>query len=368
MSGVTPSSCGRVGFRSVLLVAALLLSGCLGFSHPGASRDSRAFLFESGGNTLAATLNLPRSPEGRPPPLLVFVHGDGALPADAYGYYAPIWNHLARRGIASAAWDKPGVGASSGNWLHQSMEERAQEVVDAVAHLRSSVAGVDFSSIGLIGFSQAGWVLPEVAASGGSSDFLILVSGAIHWKRQSDYLTRRRLEREGRDSATVEAALAQNRLGFALFEGAHDYDDYLRHEREKCRRGILPSGCDPMSSDRYRFVRTNIDADASEALARIDQPVLALFGDRDANVDVDESRATYRRLVPTPPRASLHVETYADAAHGLLRVEHFDGQDPGFAFLLKLGLMGEDAFADGVLDDIAEFALDPSTAEDVRER
>ena len=281
------------------------------------------------------------------------------MPADAHGYYGPIWNRLARHGIASFAWDKPGVGRSNGNWLHQSMEGRAQEVIEAVEYLRSSEVGPSFSSIGLIGFSQAGWVLPEVAARHAGTDFMIMVSGAINWKRQSNYLTRRRLEREGLDAASVEAAVAQNTRDLAIFEPPNSYENYLRHAQEKCLNGVVPSGCDPMSRDRFRFAQLNIDADASEALGRFDQPLLALFGDHDLNVDVDESRATYQELVPPPPQASLRTRTYTDATHGLLRVEHFDTQVPGLGFLLTLEVMGEDAFADGVLDDIVAFVLDP---------
>jgi len=30
------------------------------------------------------------------------------------------------------SWDKPGVGASTGNWLHQSMSDRADETLSAI--------------------------------------------------------------------------------------------------------------------------------------------------------------------------------------------------------------------------------------------
>ena len=113
----------------------------------------------------------------------------------------------------------------------------------------------------------------------------------MNWRRQSDWFTRRRLEREGLDPETVDAAVEQNARDLELFAAPYDYDDYLRHERDKCERGVRPLRCEPMSPDRYRFVRANLDADASEALARIRVPLLALFGDTDPNVDVQESRA-----------------------------------------------------------------------------
>ena len=149
----------------------------------------------------------------------------------------------------------------------------------------------------------------------------------------------------------------RNARELAIFDAVHDYEDYLQHARERCAEGIR-SSCEPMSRDRHRFVQTNIDADASEALAQLDRPFLALFGDHDLNVDVEESRTAYRQLVPATPQAPLRVRTYADATHSLLRVEHFDVQVPDLAFIVKLMAMGESAFAERVLDDIADFALD----------
>jgi len=57
-------------------------------------------------------------------PVLIFIHGDGAMPYDAYGYYHSLWNNLAKNGIASYSWNKAGVDTSSGNWITQSMDDR----------------------------------------------------------------------------------------------------------------------------------------------------------------------------------------------------------------------------------------------------
>ena len=340
--------------RALVVACGVSIAGCTASGPSG--YETRETRFESGGNALAATLNLPRREADGGTPLLVFVHGDGELPADAHGYYVPMWGRLARAGVATLAWDKPGVGDSTGNWLHQSMADRAREVVDAVAHARSPGSSPRFSSVGLIGFSQAGWVVPTVASGSDRPDFAIIVSGAVNWRRQSDWFTRRRLEREGLDPSTIDAAVEQNARDLELFAAPHGYDDYVRHERNKCERGVQPVRCEPMSPDRYRFGSINLEADASEALAQIRVPLLALFGDRDLNVDAEESRATYEQLVPGPDGSGPRTVTYAGATHGLLKAEHFDVQIPGLAFLLTFEAMGEAAFAEGVLDDIVGFA------------
>lgn len=108
------------------------------------------------------------------------VHGDGALSYDAYGYYGPIWQRLIDNGYAVFSWDKPGVGDSTGNWLNQSMQDRQQEVHDAIAFVKNHFRH-QAKSVGLMGFSQAGWVVPAVAKNNDEVDFFIGVGFAINW-------------------------------------------------------------------------------------------------------------------------------------------------------------------------------------------
>src|SRR5262245_2447126 len=69
--------------------------------------------FRSGGNMLAGVLVLPATPG--PYPAVAFVLGSG--PADrTYSGTAPhLWTHFANHGIACLAWDRPGVGKSTGD-------------------------------------------------------------------------------------------------------------------------------------------------------------------------------------------------------------------------------------------------------------
>lgn len=82
--------------------------------------------------------------------------------ADRDGFYRPIWESFAAAGYASLAWDKPGIGGAAGNWLDQSMHDRATETEAALVWARKRPE-IDANRIGLWGISQAGWVLPEVA-------------------------------------------------------------------------------------------------------------------------------------------------------------------------------------------------------------
>jgi alpha-beta hydrolase superfamily lysophospholipase len=86
--------------------------------------------------------------------VILFVHGDGEMHYDAFGYYEPVWKHILDSGYAIFSWDKPGVGNSSGDWLSQSMLDRQNEVRAAVSFLKNRYY-FEEGEVGLMGFSQA---------------------------------------------------------------------------------------------------------------------------------------------------------------------------------------------------------------------
>lgn len=110
---------------------------------------------------LTGTLVLPESYSGTVG-LVVFVHGDGPVNDTYDDGYKPLWEKLASAGYASLSLNKPGIGGSSGNWLEQSMEDRAQETIYAI-NWAKALPMIDAQAIGLWGASQAGWVIPKIA-------------------------------------------------------------------------------------------------------------------------------------------------------------------------------------------------------------
>ena len=127
------------------------------------------------GAQLAGTLNVPL---GRGPfPAVVWVHGAGEsarLPYDG----APLVQALVDSGIAVLSYDKRGVGESEGECCpgdYGQFNLLAADVDGAVAALRSRPE-IDPSRIGLLGASQAGWVVPLAAVrSNGRVAFTALV-------------------------------------------------------------------------------------------------------------------------------------------------------------------------------------------------
>lgn len=325
-------------------VAALLLSagGCVVVQHDFDIRTEWVTI-TGGVQPLRGTLALPATGDG-PFGLVVFVHGDGAATADRDEFYRPIWESFAEAGYASLAWDKPGVNGAPGNWLDQSMHDRAVETEAAIAWSRGRPE-IDPDTIGLWGISQAGWVLPEVAARHPELRFMILAGPAINWIRQGEYNLRAELRERDASADELAAQLRRRETDLTLLREGADYPRYL----------TATTDSPPMTEDRWRFVGRNYLADVAGTLPRVRVPTLLALGERDLNVDVAETARVYRESMPA---SLLTVRSYPDASHNIVKFE-LDQPDSARSFLVAL-FAPRSLYAPGYLDALRDFAADHS--------
>ncbi|MCF8571224.1 alpha/beta hydrolase [Gordonia sp. HY002] len=237
--------------------------------------------------------------------LVVFVHDDGPADADDDGHYRPLWDAFAQAGFASLSWDKPGVADAPGDWLDQTMHDRATEVdsVIAWAHTRDDI---DTTQVGAWGIGQAGWVLPEVAQARPDLRFMIAVDPAIDWLRREQYAARAEAVADGDSPEDVAAAVDRRARRTALIRRNADYRAYLDSHVDE----------DPMPAARWAFVKRNANSDSTAALKTIPVPTLLLLGGRDRGVDVAETERVYRRQVQPD---LLTVKDFPDGTHRLTR-------------------------------------------------
>ncbi|SHF67869.1 alpha/beta hydrolase family protein [Streptoalloteichus hindustanus] len=294
-----------------------------------------------GPQPLTGVLALPATGSG-PHGLVVFVHGDGPLDATHETFYRPLWEAFAQAGYASLSWHKPGVAGAPGDWLDQSMDDRAAETVAAITWARTRPE-IDPRRIGLWGASQAGWVMPKVAVRLPELRFVIAVSPAINWQRQGRYNLLAELADQQAPPERVRAELERSETTLRLLREGASFEQYraaVGDPRE-------------MTAQRWRFVARNFTADASADLAALRVPVLLVLPGHDRNVDVADTEAGYRRLLRDP--ATLQVRHYPDTTHSLLprQVESC----PVRAFLLAVAAPRA-LYADGVLDDQRQYLRD----------
>lgn len=125
--------------------------------------------FASGKITLAGTLVLPAG-SGQHPAVVLF-HGSGPQERDIF---TARW--FAEQGIAALAYDKRGVGESTGDFRAVPFMELCDDGLAAIEFLKSQKE-IDAKHIGVWGLSQGGWLGPLAASRSADVSFVIAVSG-----------------------------------------------------------------------------------------------------------------------------------------------------------------------------------------------
>lgn len=166
---------------------------------------------------------------------------------------------LAEKGISILTYDKRGVGESGG--IYAGPEVGTNNIDSANLTLLAKDASVAVNvlhrwdkniPIGLVGFSQAGWIIPIAANKNPLVDFMVLFSGSL--------------------IPTLE------QLRFQFFtDGNNDFWD--THTEAEVREHIRTA------ADRYQFENT----DPYDALSTLSIPGLWLFGEKDIQVPVSLS-------------------------------------------------------------------------------
>ncbi|MET9419915.1 alpha/beta hydrolase [Streptomyces sp. NPDC006540] len=321
-----------------VLVVATGLAGVVVWQH-SYEMDEQRVSIRHGGHILRGVLATPK--DGREPHgLVVYIHGDGPIDATHDDGYKPMWEANAKAGYASLSWDKPGVAGAPGNWLEQSMDDRADEAAAAIAWARTR-PDIDGGRIGLWGASQAGWVLPKVAARTPVS-FVIAVSPAINWLRQGRYNLLAELRADGASASRTRAEIARSDTTRRLLERRATFEEYVRAKG---------GDADGMTAGRWGFISKNHTADATRDLRALRHvPVLLTLAGHDLNVDTADTERVYRKVLDAG--GALTVTRYPDATHSLLKqsVEQSDLKITLTALLAPRSL-----FADGFLGGQRQF-------------
>ena len=255
---------------------------------PASQRSSETLTLASKDAQLAATLHLPAGTG--PFPAAVLVHGSGRMTGDqmasSNGYA------LLSMGVAVLAYDKRGVGGSTGEYtgigpgnstkMFDLLAADALAGVDALAGRRE----IDPSRIGLFGVSQAGWIAPLAASRSDRVAFVVLLSGPAVTVGEEIAYSRLAGEDPGSRQGLSDAEIAQE---FAAFKGPH--------------------GFDPAAS-----------------IAAMSVPSLWILGDRDRSLPVAQTIANLERI-KTSNRRDITIHVVKGVNHGLRKPT---GEQPNF--------------------------------------
>lgn len=205
--------------------------------------------FNSAGDTLAGTIFKPKNAHAA----IVLVHGSGKETR-----MIEQASLLARNGIAVLTYDKRGVGKSGGvyagpevgtnNIDASNLDLLALDASEASSTLLAHLPA-NHGPLGLMGASQAGWIIPMAAKKNRKVNFMVIFSGP------------------------VVTTLEQLRFQFYTQGNSKFWDTHTEAEAREHMRN------DP---DRYQFVAT----DPRDALQKLSIPGLWLFGGKDIQAPV----------------------------------------------------------------------------------
>lgn len=294
--------------KKSLLALLVLLVGLIGlviYNNRFAMIINQATV-KNGQEKLAVEYALPKTSD-KPLGLVLFIHGDGPANKNSDEGYYPAWETLAKENIISVSWDKPGVGQSTGNWLKQDMGARQKEA-EKVLEWALANFDVDPDKVGVWGASQGGWVIPKLLNNNPAVKFAIGVAPAVNWLRQGTYNTISEMKNEEYSEVDIKRQLAKNAQVNDYLK-ADDYQGYLASGLEK----------EPLSQDRWDFIRKNMSLDNTAELAQIQKPYYLILGDHDSNVDTTETEKIYREEIG---KDYLTIYPIENATHRMLKPRH----------------------------------------------
>ena len=246
--------------------------------------------FSNGAVQLAGSLISPNTSKRHP--AIILVHGSG--PGDRESIL-PFARFLIRSGVAVLGYDKRGVGGSTGDWNTASFDDLASDVVAAFEYLKRR-ADIDASQIGLLGVSQAGWVMPLAAVRARGIAFLISVSGpGVPAAETTIDQARNEMSARGMKPETVEQIVGVMKLQYDFARTGTGWDAYAAAREKLAARLGRPPDTFPATADHpyWGFIRRLYFYDPAPTLRQLEVPTLALFGELDNNVMAERNRAAW---------------------------------------------------------------------------
>ena len=226
------------------------------------------------GITLTGLLTLPAIPG--PHPAILVLHGSERGTRNDFGRQV-MSAFMASQGLAVLTYDKRGVGDSGGVYQEaaslSNLTLLAQDAIAGVGYLKSRVE-VDSGHIGLIGYSQAGWIIPLAAAKSADIAFFVILSGPV-----------------------VSVGTEEEYSSYT--NNGDSPSPYTSEELSQKLALSSPSGFDP-----------------GPVLANLNQPGLWIWGSQDKSIPVPESLNNLELLI-AQGKSNFSYLVLPDADHNL---------------------------------------------------
>lgn len=274
--------------------------------------------FANGNIELAGTLTCPSIPGKHP--AIILVHGSGPQNRE---WMLPFARFLIRRGMAVLGYDKRGVGGSTGNWNTASFEDLASDVLAAFNYLKTR-SDIDHAQIGLMGISQAGWIMPLAAVRAKGMAFLISVSGAaIPAGETTIDHARNEMTASGMPPQTVTNIVELLKLQYRFAQTGQGWERYAAAREKLAARMGPPPDTFPGTPDhpQFQFIRRLYFYDPAPTLRQLRIPVLALFGELDNNIIAGKNKDAWEAALKAAGNRDYTLQILPKANHEMFEAK-----------------------------------------------
>lgn len=243
----------------------------------------------SDGARLSAELALPAGP---PRALVVLIYGSGPAPKEALDLWA-FWFLAA--GYAVVAYDKRGSGRSTGDWRLAGLETLAADAKAVIAGARARLGGG--ANVVAWGASQAGWIMPQLAAAG-LVDAIVMHAGAATTPGEQILdAVEAELGGYGFPAEEVARAKAYYALDTDVSRGRRPWSDVDAAYRAAGGAEWLLGPPAAADAPERVMIRLMADFDPAPYWAGSAAPLLALFGEKDLVVPAAANRDLLARMI-----------------------------------------------------------------------
>ena len=299
------------------------------FRHDTSIRASQV-RFNSGSARLSGELLQPREP-GRHP-AIVLLHGAGA---ESHRDFHWLRYYLAGHGFAVLSYDKRGVGGSTGDWRSASFEDLAADALAAVRLLRAD-SSIARDAIGVLGWSNGGWVAPLVARE---PEVAFAVVGAAPGMSNGDNIAfevSEDLSQAGFTSDELRSGVALRNqvtrfvverpsVSAAAFDSLRTHVASARDARWFSRARVawvlnVAPPPDTSTAALFRGLRAQWGLDPAPVWRDIHKPVLIMLGEMDNAVPALESATRLRNAFAAGANCNANVLLFQKGSHALFEV------------------------------------------------
>jgi len=291
--------------------------------------QKKIFEFEFEGVVLNGVVNMPQN--NTPKGMVLIVHGSGETNAIAQEWYYDVRELFVQSGYAVCMWDKMGCGKSGGTFdYNQSVQSSAEEVLTAITTLqRKQIPGAQ--EIGLWGISRGGWINPLVINQRKDIKFWISVSG-VDDKENFKYLLTENLKINGHSKDTIKVLVGEWQKGMKITHNGGSYEAYIAATRNLNKNNFMlrftngVGTAEQYYSYQQSFMKQKLDEatglpvyieDFDALLAKVYCPVLALFGEKDKNVDWNKTKTLYERTLGQ--NTALTIKSFPHCNHNFFK-------------------------------------------------